>query len=130
MEFGISTPALLFPAISLLMLSYTNRFLSISSVVRKLLESYKSSKELSLLEQISALRFRLVLIKYMQSVGIISIILCVFSMGALFLGDVVLGKIIFGISLVFMLASLCLLLWEITLSANALDVALRDIGEK
>jgi Protein of unknown function (DUF2721) len=127
MEISISTPALLFPTISLLMLAYTNRFLALTSAVRKLLEQYQQDRQSGLLEQIHALRFRINLIKYMQTIGVSSLFLCVLCMAALFTGWTVLANLIFAGSLALMLVSLALSAWEIQLSANALDLALRDI---
>ena len=129
MEISISTPALLFPTISLLMLAYTNRFLALTSAVRKLLEQYRQDHQTGLLEQIHALRFRISLIKYMQTIGVSSLFLCVLCMAALFAGWSLAAHIIFAGSLALMLMSLALSAWEIQLSANALDLALRDIEE-
>jgi Protein of unknown function (DUF2721) len=129
MEISISTPALLFPTISLLMLAYTNRFLALTSAVRKLLERYQQDHQSGLLAQIHALRFRISLIKYMQTIGVSSLFLCVLCMAALFAGWPVVANMIFAGSLALMLVSLALSAWEIQLSANALDLALRDIEE-
>jgi Protein of unknown function (DUF2721) len=129
MEISISTPALLFPTISLLMLAYTNRFLALTSAVRKLLEQYRLDHQTGLLKQIHALRFRINLIKYMQTIGVSSLFLCVLCMAALFAGWTLAANIIFAGSLALMLVSLALSAWEIQLSANALDLALRDIEE-
>jgi hypothetical protein len=127
MEISISTPALLFPTISLLMLAYTNRFLALTSAVRKLLEQYQQNHSTGLLQQIHALRFRIGLIKYMQTIGVSSLFLCVLCMAALFAGWSVAANVIFAGSLALMLVSLALSAWEVQLSANALDLALRDI---
>jgi hypothetical protein len=127
MEISISTPALLFPTISLLMLAYTNRFLALTSAVRKLLEQYQQDHQTGLLQQIHALRFRINLIKYMQTIGVSSLFLCVLCMAALFVGWGIAAHVIFAGSLALMLVSLALSAWEIQLSANALDLALRDI---
>jgi hypothetical protein len=129
MEISISTPALLFPTISLLMLAYTNRFLALTSAVRKLLERYQQDHQSGLLQQIHALRFRIGLIKYMQTIGVSSLFLCVLCMAALFAGWPIVANVIFAGSLALMLVSLALSAWEIQLSANALDLALRDIEE-
>ncbi len=129
MEISISTPALLFPTISLLMLAYTNRFLALTSAVRKLLEQYQQDQQSGLLQQIHALWFRISLIKNMQTIGISSLFLCVLCMAALFAGWSVVAHIIFAGSLALMLVSLALSAWEIQLSANALDLALHDIEE-
>ena len=127
MEINLSTPALLFPAISLLMLAYTNRFLALASLIRQLRDDYAQRRDRDLLEQIAALRFRIRLILWMQGVGVGSLALCVAAMLAL-LGQLeVLGLWLFACSLVLMLVSLVLSVWEIRVSANALDVALKNL---
>ncbi|OYW30964.1 MAG: II family cellulose-binding protein, partial [Chthoniobacter sp. 12-60-6] len=45
----LSTPSLLFPAISLLMLAFTNRFLGLAAVVRNLHANWQSTQEPMLL---------------------------------------------------------------------------------
>ena len=72
MEFNLTTPALLFPAISLLMLAYTNRFLTLATIVRNLYDRYKSNHDENLLGQIANLQYRVYLIRRMQIVGVLS----------------------------------------------------------
>ena len=128
-EFSLTTPALLFPAISLLMLAYTNRFLALASLIRSLHARYQSSHEPILREQIEALRLRVHLIRNMQSLAISSIFCCMACMLALFLGLLNLGKMFFALGLVLMMSSLALSLREIQLSVNALNLVLQDIDE-
>jgi hypothetical protein len=60
MEITFNTPALLFPAISLLLLAYTNRFLAIANLVRKLYDDIKQNKnDLNTRNQIISLKNRL-----------------------------------------------------------------------
>lgn len=126
-ELPLSTPSLLFPAISLLMLAFTNRFLGLASVVRALHANWRSSREPVLLAQIRSLRLRIRLIKHMQALGVLSLIACVASMSLLFFENQVAGQIGFGISLLLMLGSLLLSLVEIQLSGRALDLQLQDV---
>jgi hypothetical protein len=130
MELNLTTPALLFPAISLLLLAYTNRFLHLASVIRKLHSDYKQERNPILLPQISNLRFRLNLIRHMQLCGVASIFGCVLCMLVLFGGLNTLGKVVFGLSLMLMMISLGLSLWEIKLSAVALNLHLQDLEEE
>ena len=126
-ELPLSTPSLLFPAISLLMLAYTNRFLGLAAVVRALHANWQSTQEPILLAQIRSLRKRIQIIKHMQSLGVLSMMLCVVSMTLLFFGNQPLGQVAFGISLLLMIGSLALSLTEIQMSGAALDMQLRDI---
>ncbi len=132
MDLGLTTPALLFPAISLLLLAYTNRFLTLANLIRELHKSYKINPEDVLLAQISNLRYRVVLIRNMQAYGIASFFLCVLCMFVLFFGQILIGKIIFGASLVLLMVSLGLSFREIQVSVDALNYRLSDleIGEQ
>lgn len=123
----LTTPALLFPAISLLLLAYTNRFLGLASVIRTLHASYKSSADPVYLKQILNLRRRIKLIRDMQFFGVLSILLCTVCMFVLFLGWETAGKALFGLSLIGMAVSLTLSLVEIQMSVGALDHQLKDL---
>jgi Protein of unknown function (DUF2721) len=129
-EININTPALLFPAITLLMLAYTNRFLSLSSLVRKLHDEYhRGEKEKNILMQIKNIRSRLNLIRYMQGLGIMSFLCCVLCMYIIFRGWMELAHWVFAASLIFLLASIILSLLEINKSTKALELELSDIEE-
>lgn len=127
MEITVTTPALLFPAISLLLLAYTNRFLTLANLIRELHARYKAHQEDILLAQIKNLRYRVVLIRNMQIFGVGSFFLCVTTMLALFLGSEMIGKILFGASLGCLLISLGLSLREVQVSVDALNFRLSDI---
>ncbi len=126
-ELPLSTPSLLFPAISLLMLAFTNRFLGLATVVRGLHANWQSTKEPMLLAQIRNLRKRIQIIMHMQTLGVLSLMFCVASLTLLFLDRQLGGQITFGVSLILMLASLTLSLVEIQMSGTALDLQLRDV---
>lgn len=131
-DLPLSTPSLLFPAISLLMLAYTNRFLGLASVVRSLHATWRTSGDPVLAAQIDNLRRRIGIIKRMQTLGVLSMMACTISMALLFFGNQLGGQIAFAFSLVVMIASLALSLWEIQMSGTALDLQLRDVerGER
>jgi hypothetical protein len=128
-EITINTPALLFPAISLLMISYTTRFLHLANLARGLHALNPAEPEPAVLKQIRNLRKRIFLIRNMQATGITSLLLCVICMFLLFGGQVLIAEAFFGASLVLMIVSLLLSLWEIWISVDALNVHLRDIQE-
>jgi len=127
MELTLTTPALLFPAISLLLLAYTNRFLTLANLIRELHRSYKSNPEEIIFAQILNLRYRVVLIRNMQIFGVGSFFGCVLSMMVLFAGYPTVGYYIFGASLLALLISLGLSLREVQVSVDALNVRLSDI---
>ena len=98
MELTLNTPSLLFPAISLLMLAFTNRFLSLSKLIRDLYSQYEKSKEQKVFVQIKSLRLRLTLIRNMQFFGISSLLLCVICMFFIFNGEMEFARYIFQFS--------------------------------
>jgi len=129
MEISLNTPALLFPAITLMMLAYTNRFLGLASLIRKLHGKYNEAgldKEL-LKNQIISLRRRLTLVKQMQASGIFSLCLCVLCMTSVYFQQATLANAIFALSLLFLLLSLGLSLNEIYISTRALEIELKDM---
>ena len=127
---SINTPALLFPAITLLMLAYTNRFLSLAALVRKLhIEYNRGEKEKNILNQIKSIRTRLNLIRYMQSFSVLSFLCCVLCMYSIFRNWMVMAHWIFAFSLFFLLLSIVLSLIEINKSKKALELQLGDIEE-
>lgn len=129
MEITLTTPALLFPTVSLLMLAYTNRFLTLATIIRNLYDRYHADKDESLLPQIQNLRFRVYLIRNMQIFGVLSLLLCVVSMLALFAGWIAIGKWSFAIALLLMIVSMLISLRELTISVGALDLLLTDLEE-
>ena len=129
MEINITTPALLFPAISLLMLAYTNRFLTLATIIRNLYDRYGSVPSDNLMKQIANLRYRIYLIRNMQIVGVLSLLFCVFSMFALFAGWIVGGQWMFGLALILMMMSMAISLRELQISVGALDLLLADMEE-
>jgi hypothetical protein len=131
-QISINTPALLFPAITLLMLAYTNRFLALATLIRSLHTKYKQGQEDRnlLKQQIKNLRRRLLLIKQMQASGIISFFCCVLCMLFFYLEYEAWAYGIFGLSLGFLLLSLSLSLNEIYISTKALEIELQDMLEE
>ena len=125
MSIDITTPALLFPAISLLLLAYTNRFLTIANLIRDLNKKYKESPDKKVITgQISNLRSRLTLIRNMQIFGVSSFFLCVLSMSMLFFNSIAWGNYFFGGSLLFLMISLGISLRELQISTRALSIEL------
>lgn len=127
MQITITTPALLFPAISLLLLAYTSRFLALANLIRDLSSKYKQTPDSNLLGQIHNISKRLKIIRNMQILGATSFFFCVLSMLVLFIGEILAGEIIFGISLVCLLMSLALSIWEIQISIDALNLQIREL---
>ncbi len=128
MEITFNTPALLFPAISLLLLAYTNRYLALAALIRKLHDEYADGKENHLLlKQIKILRIRINLVRQMQFLGVFSFICCVLTMYAIYQQWILVVNYSFAISLLCFLGSLVLSLIEITQSTKALEWELSDM---
>lgn len=128
-QLTLTTPALLFSAISLIMLAYTNRFLAYASVIRNLHAKYLENNDASLLRQIKNLRIRLNLTRYMQIFGITSLLFCVLTMFLIYIDFYVIAVWAFGLGLILLLISLALLIKEIQISAQALEYQIKDIED-
>lgn len=127
MDITLTTPALLFPALSLLLLAYTNRYLSLAALVRRLFDDHQATKSPKLLEQIGSLKTRLFLIKWMQTIGVLSMFLCTVTMLQIYINAVEWAHITFGVSLTMMIISLALSLIELHQSNAALHIMLSDL---
>lgn len=125
----ITTPALLFPAVTLLMLAYTNRFNTLATIIRNLHSKYQTEQNENLRAQITNLRYRVYLIRNMQIFGVLSLLLCVVSMFALFEGWIAGGQWSFALALVLMIVSMLLSLRELQVSVGALDLLLSEMGK-
>lgn len=130
MILNIETPALLFSATSLILLAFTNRFLTIATIIRGLKKAYKEKENSMILLEIKNLNLRLTLIRFMQMAGVLSLFLSVFTMLLLFLELHLLGIYLFGMSLLSLLISLGLSFWEINISVDALRLHLSDLVDK
>jgi hypothetical protein len=130
MQMTVTTPALLFPAISLFMLAFTNRFLSLAARIRTLHDQYRVSPDRSILAQMDNLRKRVNMIRHMQGFGVMSMLACIFSMICIFQEFELAGQILFGTSLLFLTLSMFYSFLEIRISLNALDILLQDMEQR
>ena len=112
-ELTLTTPALLFSAVSLILLAYTNRFLSYAQLVPR--------------AQIDTRRRRLHLTRTMQILGVTSLFLCVVTMFLLYVGLILLSAYVFGAALLLLIGSLGVSIWEIQISVRALEIHLHDM---
>jgi hypothetical protein len=126
----LTTPALLFSAISLILLAYTNRFLTLAQLIRNLHALYKNDPSGILIGQIGNLRKRIYLIKSMQIYGVSSLLFCVVSMFLIYIKSYMAAEIIFGIGLIALIISLAISIWEIIISVKALNLHISDLEEK
>ena len=131
MDITINTPALLFPAITFLMLIYSNRFLALANLIRSLHERYNKQKQdrQRIVKQIKNLRTRLTMIKFMQVLGVCSFLLCMICMFQIFLGHNNTANWLFATSLFALMISMVLSILEIQISTKALEHELSDMEE-
>ena len=122
-----AVPGLLFPAISLVLLAFTNRYIALASVVRQLIAQYRDRPDERVLRQVASLRHRLDLVRRTQSVGVTSLTACTVSFFCLLFGAQIPAQLAFAAGLVLMLASLVLSLREIHLSIGAIEIELDDV---
>lgn len=123
---NLTTPALLFPAISLLLLAYTNRFLVLAQLIRNLKAQTQEKLTDPIVRQIANLRLRIVLIRRMQALGVTSFILCALSMFLVFIEMLLVAQYIFGFSLFLLVLSLVFSLVEVLISTKAIEIELED----
>lgn len=126
-ELTLITPTFLFSAVSLILLAYTNRFLSYAQLVRTLKDKYMVDRSAITHAQIMNMKKRLALTKYMQLSGVMSLLLCVATMFLIYLGAQLISAYIFGLALLLLIISLGLSVWEIQISVKSLKIHLSDM---
>jgi len=129
MEMTITTPSLLFPAISLLLLAYTNRFVVLTNVIRQLSSTENASSQILVRRQMENLRLRIQVIRRMQAFGVLSFVLCTLSMFSLLLQWLVIGQILFAISLILLVISLMFSFYEVNISTEAINIELEKFDQ-
>jgi len=129
MDMTITTPALLFPAISLLLLAYTNRFLVLTKVIRDLSSMEDDRHRDRVRRQVHSLKMRLQLIRAMQFLAVLSFAICTSAMLALFFQGMWLGKALFGVALLLLTASLLVSLVEVHYSTEAINIEIEKLGD-
>jgi hypothetical protein len=127
---SLTTPAILFPTISLLLLAYTNRYIAISNRIRLLHGSYKTEPSHKIIRQIQILKQRILLIRNMQILGIGSMFMAAFTMFMIYYNFAQYAHWVFGASLFCMLISLGMCSVEVYLSNKALLIQISDIEEE
>ncbi len=127
MEISLTTPALLFPAIALLLVAYTNRYLAIARLMRDLKEAWKKEQNTSAIRQLKLLRRRERYIRQMQALGIASMFCCALSMAFFYANKPSAGSAMFGLALLLMIGSLAFSLRDIFLAGGALRIEMEDL---
>lgn len=127
MELTVSTPAILFSTVSLLMIAFTNRFLAIASLIRDLHEKFRTNPDSVYVAQIQNLHRRLFLIRNMQIISILSLLLSAICMLVIFQGSQTAARWLFVSALLLQILALGMSVVEISISINALKIELSDM---
>ncbi|MEN9897103.1 MAG: hypothetical protein RLZZ66_752 [Pseudomonadota bacterium] len=127
MDIAITTPALLFPAITILFLAYSNRFLTIASRIREKHDVFSKTQSPIAQKQILSFRKRIRLILAMELLAVLGIIHCTVAMGFVFFSMQYLGNIAFALSIIFIIFSLIASIGELLLSTKALNIEIEDM---
>lgn len=125
-----NTPGLLFPAISLLMLAYTNRFLALANLMRQLIGKQEETPLPAIHRQINNLKIRIDILRYTQGLGVLSLVFCSLSLFFLFFQFLFMAKAFFVAAVVLMILSLLTSLYEIHLSVKSLDIEIAKLEGK
>lgn len=126
-QLTLTTPSILFSAISLIMLAYTNRFLAYAQVIRNLKAVHESNPTVVTQMQMDNLRKRLYITRSMQIFGVSSLLLCVVCTLFIYIGWQMAAAYTFGISLLLLVISLGLSIKELMISVKALEYHLDDM---
>ncbi len=131
MDYTFTAPALIFPAISLLMLAYTQRFLTLSDLVRQLHRRYLDSnkEDKNALYQIDNIAKRIKVIRLTQQMGALAFALSTLAMITFIFSTEETSLIFFIASLIALLFSLALLLYELHISVEAINLQLEDMKD-
>lgn len=130
MDFTLTTPAILFPAVSLLLIAYTNRYLAIARLIRELKTAHKKEENPIYLRQIRILKRRERFIRNMQMFAIASLFCCTFAIAMIYLGEERWGSMVFGVALLLMLISLGISFRDILMAGGALKIELEELEEE
>lgn len=129
-ELTLTTPSILFSAISLIMLAYTNRFLAYAAVIRSLKTEYEQNPTLMTQRQIDNLRRRLYMARSMQIFGVTSLLLCVICTFFIYIGWQETAVYVFGAALLLLVISLAISVRELLISVQALEYRLDNVKVK
>ncbi|MCU0339311.1 MAG: DUF2721 domain-containing protein [Spirosomaceae bacterium] len=130
MELTISTPAILFSTVSLMMIAFTNRYLAIASLIRELHEKFQKDAHENYVAQIKQLHRRVYIIRNIQFIIVSSLLLSAISMLSIYLQYQPFAQGLFFAALLLQILALALSIWEISISIRALKIELSDMEEQ
>ena len=133
-NFSTLYPALLFPAIPLMMISFGNRYTSLATLIRKIHDKLITTKSSELVidhyfDQIKILTRRLTLVRSVQTLSGISFLFNLLTIFTNYINIEVLALNFFGLSVLVFSIAIILFIYEIQLSTKALSKHLEDLKD-
>tara|TARA_B100001063_G_scaffold23779_1_gene18088 strand:- start:200 stop:613 length:414 start_codon:yes stop_codon:yes gene_type:complete len=133
-NFSTLYPALLFPAIPLMMISFGNRYTSLATLIRKIHDKLITTKSSEIVidhyfDQIKILTRRLTLVRSVQTLSGISFLFNLLTIFTNYINIEVLALNLFGLSVLIFSIAIIFFIYEIQLSTKALSKHLEDLKD-
>ena len=129
MNIDYTVTALMFPAIPLLMGVYSNRFHTLSNLIRKLHDEHVYEKHIppEWKKQFLNLSNRITLLRWTILFAAFGFLFNMLTVFALYMDELLLARIIFGSCCLSMIVSIVFFIREIHISTNALKLHMSDM---
>ena len=129
MNIDYTVTALMFPAIPLLMGVYSNRFHTLSNLIRKLHDEHVYEKHIppEWKKQLLNLSNRITLLRWTILFAAFGFLFNMLTVFALYMNELILARIIFGSCCLSMIISIIFFIREIHISTNALKLHMSDM---
>ena len=129
MNIDYTVTALMFPAIPLLMGVYSNRFHTLSNLIRKLHDEHVYEKHVppEWQKQFINLSNRITLLRWTILFAAFGFLFNMLTVFALYMDELLLARIIFGSCCLSMIISIIFFIREIHISTNALKLHMSDM---
>tara|TARA_B100001029_G_scaffold159336_1_gene146589 strand:+ start:817 stop:1221 length:405 start_codon:yes stop_codon:yes gene_type:complete len=132
MNIDYTVTALMFPAIPLLMGVYSNRFHTLSKLIRELHDEHVYEKHVPAewKKQFLNLTSRISILRWTIMFGAFGFLFNLLTVFALYLDELFLARVIFGSCCLSMIISILFFIREIQISTNALNLHMSDMDVK
>ena len=129
MNVDYTVTALMFPAIPLLMSVYSNRFHTLSKLIRELHDEHVYEKHIppEWKKQFINLSSRISILKWTIMFAAFGFLFNMLTVFALYLNEIFVARIIFGSCCLSMIVSIILFIREIQVSTSALNLHMSDM---
>ena len=132
MNIDYTVTALMFPAIPLLMGVYSNRFHTLTKIIRELHDEHVYEKHVppEWKKQFLNLSNRISILRWTIMFGAFGFLFNLLTVFALYLDELFLARVIFGSCCLSMIVSIIFFIREIQISTNALKLHMSDMDVK